>query len=85
MSAFTVSDSCDNGLVKSIIGLFKAEVIRQQGPWRSLEDVEFAALEWVDWFSSRRLLEPIVEIPLAELEQEHNRSQETPAMAAGVM
>src|SRR3712207_8511264 len=43
----------------TINGLFKADVIHRRGPWRSLEAVEFATLEWVDWFNLRRLLEPI--------------------------
>ena len=49
-----------------MIGLFKIEVIRRLGPWRSLEAVEFATLQWVDWFNHRRLLEPIGNIPPAE-------------------
>ena len=59
-------DSYDNALAESVIGLFKTEVIRHRGPWRSLEDVEFATLEWVSWFNARRLLEPIGHIPPAE-------------------
>jgi transposase InsO family protein len=61
-------DSYDNALAESIIGLFKTEVIRRRGPWRHLEAVEFATLEWVDWFNHRRLLEPIGYIPPAEYE-----------------
>jgi putative transposase len=52
-------DSFDNALAESVIGLFKTEVIRRKGPWRTLEAVEFATLTWVDWFNHRRLLEPI--------------------------
>jgi len=52
-------DSYDNALAESVIGLFKTEVIRRRGPWRHLEAVEFATLEWVDWFNTRRLLEPM--------------------------
>jgi putative transposase len=52
-------DSYDNALAESVIGLFKTEVIQRKGPWRHLEAVEFATLEWVDWFNHRRLLEPI--------------------------
>jgi transposase InsO family protein len=52
-------DSYDNALAESVIGLFKTEVIRRRGPWRQLEDVEFATLEWVAWWNTRRLLEPI--------------------------
>jgi putative transposase len=61
-------DSYDNALAESVIGLFKTEVIRRKGPWRTLEAVEFATLEWVDWFNTRRLLEPIGDIPPAEYE-----------------
>jgi putative transposase len=61
-------DSYDNALAESIIGLFKAEVIRRKGPWRTLEAVEFATLTWVDWFNHRRLLEPIGYVPPAEYE-----------------
>ena len=61
-------DAYDNALAESVIGLFKTEVIRRQGPWRSLEPVEFATLAWVDWFNHRRLLEPIGDVPPAEYE-----------------
>ena len=62
-------DSYDNALAESVIGLFKTEVIRQQGPWRTLEDVEFAVLEWVWWFNHHRLLEPLGYLPPAEYEE----------------
>ena len=55
----SVGDSYDNALAETINGLYKAEIIHRRGPWRSLEAVEFATLEWVDWFNNRRLLEPI--------------------------
>jgi putative transposase len=61
-------DSYDNALAESVIGLFKTEVIRRRGPWRHLEAVEFATLDWVDWFNTRRLLEPIGYMPPAEYE-----------------
>jgi putative transposase len=61
-------DSYDNALAESIIGLFKTEVIQRKGPWRHLEAVEFATLSWVDWFNTRRLLEPIGYVPPAEYE-----------------
>jgi hypothetical protein len=67
-SVGSVGDSFDNALAETVIGLFKTEVIRRRGPWRSIDDVEFAALEWVDWFNHRRLLEPIGMIPPAEHE-----------------
>ena len=84
-SVGTVGDSYDNALAESVIGLYKTELIRRRGPWRHLEAVEFATLEWVDWFNNRRLLEPIGNIPPAEYEEAHYRSQETPARVAGVM
>ena len=61
-------DAYDNALAESVIGLFKTEVIRLKGPWQHLEAVEFATLEWVDWFNHRRLLEPIGYVPPAEYE-----------------
>jgi putative transposase len=64
-SVGSVGDSYDNALAETINGLFKAEVVHRRGPWRSAETVEFATLEWVDWFNNRRLLEPIGNIPPA--------------------
>ena len=61
-------DSYDNALAETINGLYKTEVIRRKGPWKNIDDVEFATLEWVDWFNNRRLLEPIGDIPPAEYE-----------------
>jgi transposase InsO family protein len=65
-------DSYDNALAESVIGLFKTEVIQRCGPWRGLEAVEFATLEWVDWFNTRRLLEPIGYVPPAEYEARYH-------------
>jgi len=65
-------DSYDNALAESVIGLFKTEVIRRKGPWRHLEAVEFATLDWVDWFNTRRLLEPIGYVPPAEYEARYH-------------
>ena len=67
-SVGSVGDSYDNALAETINGLYKAEVIHRRGPWRSLEAVEYATLEWVDWFNNRRLLEPIGNVPPAEAE-----------------
>ena len=64
----SVGDSYDNALAETIIGLFKTEVVRRKGPWKNLEAVESATLEWVDWFNHRRLLGPIGYIPPAEYE-----------------
>jgi transposase InsO family protein len=76
-------DSYDNALAESINGLFKTEVIWRRGPWRTIEDVEFATLEWVDWFNTRRLLEPIGYLPPAEHEAAYHQKQlEAPAALA---
>jgi transposase InsO family protein len=83
-SVGSVGDSYDNALAESVIGLYKTEVIRRRGPWPHLEVVEFATLEWVDWFNNRRLLEPIGYVPPAEHEQEYYQTEEAPAMMAGV-
>ena len=71
-------DSYDNALAESIIGLFKTEVIQRKGPWRHLEAVEFATLTWVDWFNTRRLLEPIGYVPPAEYEAQHYEQHADP-------
>ena len=81
-SVGSVGDSYDNALAETINGLYKTEVIRQQGPWRNLEDVEFATLTWVDWFNHRRLLEPIGNVPPAEFEAAYYEQLEGSAMAA---
>ena len=81
-SVGSVGDSYDNALAETINGLYKAEVIHRRGPWRSFEAVEFATLEWVDWFNHRRLLEPIGNIPPAEAEQRYYAMLDLPAMAA---
>jgi putative transposase len=62
-------DSYDNALAESVIGLYKTELIRRRGPWRNLEDVELATLEWVWWFNHHRLLEPIGYVPPVEHEE----------------
>ncbi len=80
-SVGSVDDSYDNALAESVIGLFKTEVIRRRGPWRSHDDVEFAVLEWVDWFNHRRLFGPIGHIPPAEHEKlyyRHTASRRAP-------
>ena len=83
-SVGSVGDSYDNALAETVIGLYKTEVIERRGPWRSLEAVEFATLEWVDWFNNRRLLEPLGHVPPAEYEAAYYETSETPAMGAGV-
>ena len=81
-SVGSVGDSYDNALAETINGLYKAEVIHRRGPWRSLEAVEFATLEWVDWFNNRRLLEPIGNIPPAEAEARYYQSLDQVRLAA---
>ncbi len=82
-SVGSVGDSYDNALAETIIGLYKTELIRRRGPWKGLDDVEYATLEWVDWFNHRRLLEPIGHLPPAEYETNHYR-QTSPATEAGL-
>jgi len=77
-------DSYDNALAETIFGLFKTEVIWPNGPWRSIEEVEFATLEWVDWFNNRRLLEPIGDIPPAEFEAMYYERLEGPTNEVGL-
>ena len=81
-SVGSVGDSYDNALAETMNGLFETEVIRRRGPWRSMEAVEFATLEWVDWYNNRRLLEPIGNMPPAEAEARYYAQIETPALAA---
>jgi len=72
-SVGNVGDALDNALAESIIGLFKTELIRRRGPWRTVEHIEAARLHWVDWFNRHRLLEVNGDIPPIELEQAYCR------------
>ena len=81
-SVGSVGDSFDNALAETINGLYKTEVIRQQDPWRNIEDVEFATLTWVDWFNNRRIAERIGNVPPTEMEIEYYQQLEGSAMAA---
>ena len=81
-SVGSVGDSYDNALAETINGLFKTEVIWPRGPWKNLDAVEYATLEWVDWFNNRRILEPIGDIPPAEFEQAYYDQLESQAVAA---
>jgi len=81
-SVGSVGDSYDNALAETINGLYKAELIHRRGPWRSFEAVEYATLEWVDWFNHRRLLEPIGNMPPAEAEERYYAALNTQPMAA---
>lgn len=74
-SVGSVGDSYDNAMAETINGLYKTEVIRKRGPWRNVDEVEYATLEWVDWFNNRRLLQPIGDIPPAEFETVYYQNQ----------
>ena len=75
-SVGSVGASFDNALAETIVGLYKTEVIRRRTRWVGIDDVEYATLEWVDWFNHRRLLEPIGYIPPAEFEAAYYRGLE---------
>ena len=81
-SVGSVGDSYDNALAETINGLYKAEVIHRPALWRSFEAVEFATLEWIDWFNHRRLLEPIGNVPPAEAEEHYYATLDQTAVAA---
>jgi transposase InsO family protein len=82
-SVGSVGDSFDNAMAETINGLYKTEVIHRSGPWKGLNNVEYATLEWVDWFNHHRILEPIGDIPPAEYEANYYR-QTSPARNAGL-
>ena len=71
----SVGDSYDNALAESVIGLYKTELIHRRAPWKTRDEVEYATLEYVDWFNHRRLLEPIGHKPPAEKEAEYHQQQ----------
>ncbi len=75
-SVGSVGDCYDNAMAESVIGLYKTELIRMRGPWKGIDDVEYATLEWVDWFNHRRLLESIGHVPPAEFEAAYYRGLE---------
>jgi transposase InsO family protein len=81
-SVGSVGDSYDNAMAETINGLYKTEVIRHRGPWKQIEDVEYATLEWVDWFNHRRLLEPIGYVSPVEYEIRYYESIQESAKAA---
>ena len=83
-SVGTVGDSYDNALAETIFGLFKTEIIHPNGPWRNIEEVEFATLEWVDWFNNRRLFEPIGNVPPVEYEALYYESQGVTTTGVGL-
>jgi len=81
-SVGSTGDSYDNAMAESIIGLFKTEMIWPQGPWKNIDEVEYATLTWVDWYNNRRLLGPIGDIPPIEFEKEYYEQLEGHAEAA---
>ena len=83
-SVGSVGDSYDNALAESTIGLYKTEVIRNEGPWRSLEQVEFATLSWVSWYNKKRLHGAIGDVPPVEYEAQYSEAQEELAEVAGL-
>ena len=80
-SVGSVGDSYDNALAESVIGLYKTELIHKRAPWKDRDQVEYATLEYVDWFNHRRLLEPIGHIPPAEKEANYHRQQKRVQLA----
>ena len=83
-SVGSIGDSYDNALAETINGLYKAELIRPNAPWRNLEEVEFATLEWVDWFNNRRLLSSIGDVPPAEFEEMYRARQQSQTTEVGL-
>jgi len=83
-SVGSVGDAYDNALAETINGLFKAEVIHRRGPWKGLSEVEYATLEWVDWFNNVRLLEPIGYVPPVEFENVYYNQVNGLALVAGL-
>ena len=69
----TVADSYDNALAESVIGLYKAECVRPDGPWRGADDLELGTLSWVHWFNNTRLHSSIGHVPPAEYETKYYR------------
>jgi putative transposase len=78
-SVGSTGDSYDNALAETVIGLFKTEEIHRRGPWKGLEDVEFATLEWVAWYNGSRLFEPLGYVSPAEFEKAYHDRQTAPA------
>ncbi len=83
-SVGSVGDSYDNAMAETMIGLYKTEEIWKNGPWRSIEDVEFATASWVEWLNNRRLLGPIGHIPPVEYEAMYYQETTAGAEVAAV-
>jgi putative transposase len=82
-SVGSVGDAYDNALAESVIGLFKTELIKPRGPWRTVDEVEAATLHYVHWFNNDRLLEANGDLPPVELEQAHYRLHNSDLAEAG--
>ena len=76
----TVGDALDNALMESAIGLYKTELIKRLGPWRTLTDIELATAEWTDWYNTRQLHGEIGHVPPAEYETAFYQNQPTPQL-----
>jgi transposase InsO family protein len=83
-SVGSVGDAYDNALAETVIGLFKTEVIYKKSPWKTYDAVEYATLDWISWFNTKRLLEPIGNIPPAEYENLYYTQEKSPAISAGL-
>jgi len=83
-SVGSVGDSYDNALAETVIGLFKAEVIRRLGPWRTADELELAVLEWVDWYNNRRLFGPLGYLPPFEFEERYHQPEKESTMVAAL-
>jgi putative transposase len=82
-SVGSTGDSYDNAVAETVIGLYKTEIIRRRGPWRGVDDVEFATLTWVAWYNAHRLLEPLGYVTPAEFEQAfHDRHRDAAELEA---
>lgn len=81
-SVGSVGDSYDNALAETIIGLYKTELIERQSPWKSHTSVEYQTFKWVDWFNTRRLMEPLGDVPPAEYEQAYYDAHDRQAISA---
>ncbi len=83
-SVGSVGDAYDNAMAETINGLYKAEVVWRRGPWWNREAIEHSTLEWVHWFNTKRLLEPIGNIPPAEFEKSYYDGECGLAVGAGL-
>ena len=80
----TIGDSFDNALAETVNGLYKTELIRRRGPWKTVDEVELATLAWVDWFNNTRLHSALGDIPPTEHEAAHYRQQQPATNLVGI-